>query len=114
MADQPTEPPLIDELKLLGEEARAYAEAEIAFQKSRAAVAVKGVKNAAIFVVAGLVFVLFALIALVVGLLLALVPYVGHWGALGIVAGAFVLLTLGSVLLARSHWRRMMARVKAR
>ena len=112
LPDQQTDAPLIDELKTLGDEARAYAEAEIAFQKSRAAVALKGVKNAAIFIVAGLIFVLFALVALVVGLLLALVPYVGHWGALGIVVGGFVLLTIGSILFARSHWRRMMKRVK--
>ncbi|MFM5908518.1 MAG: phage holin family protein [Novosphingobium sp.] len=96
-------------MKQLGGEARAYAEAEMAFQKARAEVAAKGIKDIALLGVVAFTIAVFGLGALVVGLLLALAPLVTAWGAMAIVAGGLFLIALICVLLARSRWNRMVA-----
>lgn len=103
--------PLIDELRRLGDDARTYAEAEIAYQKSRAIAVGQTVRKVAILAVAAFVVAVFALVALVAGLLMGLSGIVGPWWATAIVAGGLVFAALVAVLAARSHWRRMMARI---
>ena len=83
--------PLIDDLRKLAADARTLAEAELAFQTSRAAVAAGSIKRIAIFGALAAALVLFALLALTVGLLLALTPLVTAWGATAIVTGGLVL-----------------------
>ena len=102
---------LFDELRLLADDARTYAEAELAFQKSRAGVAAGGIKSVAILGVAAFLFVFFALGALTIGALLALAEQVGAWGATGIVCGTLLIATAACLLLARRRWRATMARI---
>lgn len=52
---------------------------------------------------------IFALGALVIGLLMALAPIVSAWGATAIVAGGLALVALAFVLLAKAKWARMIA-----
>ncbi|PLK25969.1 phage holin family protein [Novosphingobium sp. TH158] len=112
MADAPSDDPLlIDEIRQLGDDARAYATAELAYQKARAAVAAKGVRDVAIFGLAGFVIAVFGLGALVVGLLIALAPLVTAWGATAIVAGGLFAIALVCVVMAKSRWARMKALV---
>jgi len=101
--------PLLDELRQFREDARTYAEAELAFQKSRAAILAAGARDVALLGVAGFVAVVFALVALTVGALLALTPLLGAWGATGAVTGVLVLAALIAVWLARRRWRGIMA-----
>ncbi len=112
--DSDSELPLVDELRRLGDDARNYAEAELAFQKTRAALVGKAVRKVAILGVTALVIAVFALVALVVGLLLALASAVGTWGAIGIVVGSMVLIAVICVRLARARWKRMLALFAAR
>ncbi len=88
---------LNDDLQQLARDARSYAEAEFEFQKTRAAYAVNASKSIIVYAVAALVLVFFAVLALVVGLVIALGPWLTPWGAmaavtLGLLAIAVLLL----------------------
>ena len=96
------------EVRALAEEARAYALDELAFQKARASHAGKGIKGIAVFGVLALVLVYFALMALVMGLVIALgTTELGPWGAA--ITGFAALLVLAGVcaLIARSNLTRL-------
>lgn len=80
-------------IKALIEDGQTLVEAEIAYRKAQAAYGLGEAKAIAILLVLGLAFGFFTLLAIVVGLLLALSRYVGVWGSLGIVGGALALLT---------------------
>ncbi len=107
----PEDPFLIDELKQLGGDARAYAEAEFAFQRVRAGLAAKGLKDVALLGVVAFTVAVFGLGALVVGLLMALAPLVTAWGATAIVAGGLFLIALILVLIAKARWTRTLAAI---
>lgn len=97
-----------DDLRSLAREARALAEAEIAFQKSRAAYAGSEAKNIALLGVAAAVFLFFAVMALVVGLVLALAPLLTPWGSMAVVTLGLLLVTALCVSSAARRWKRMM------
>lgn len=78
---------------------RTYAEAELAFQKTRAALAGDNAAKAIGELVLALVLLNIALTALAIGAVLALQPLITIWGAIAVVVGA---LLLGAGLLARS------------
>ncbi|WP_310532086.1 phage holin family protein [Novosphingobium sp.] len=101
----------MDELKQLGGDARAYAEAEFAFQRVRAGVAAKGLRDVALLGVIAFTVAVFGLGALVVGLLMALAPIVTAWGATAIVAGGLFLIALILVLMAKARWTRTLAAI---
>lgn len=86
-------PGLVEQLHGLYADGRELIDAEIAFQKTRMAAAGRQVRAMAVLVFVGLVLIGCALIALVVGTLIALVPLIGAWGAMGATV-------LGSLLLA--------------
>ncbi|MEM7664576.1 MAG: phage holin family protein [Pseudomonadota bacterium] len=82
---------LTDEIAALIDGGRTYATAEIEFQKTRAALAGRSVGFAAGFVVLALILLHIALLALAVGLVMALEPLVTIWGAIAIVVGVLLL-----------------------
>ena len=92
---------LKDDLTHLVEDARTYAAAEIAFQKTRAGLAGKSAARALVYLVLALVLLNLALIALAVGAVIALAPLVTIWGAIAIVVGVLLvgvaLLVMGAV-----------------
>lgn len=90
---------LRDDVAALVEDARNYAEAEMAFQKTRAALAGRHGARALVLLVLALVLLHIALIALAVGAVIALAPFVTIWGAIAIVVGVML---LGVALLVRS------------
>lgn len=90
---------LRDEVTALVEDARTYAEAEVAFQKTRAGLAGKHGGRAIVMLVLALVLLHIALIALAVGAVIALAPLVTIWGAIAIVVGVML---LGVALLVRA------------
>ncbi len=81
---------LRDDVTALVEDARNYAEAEIAFQKTRAAMAGKRGARALVLLILALVLLNLALIALAVGAVIALAPLVTIWGAIAIVVGVLL------------------------
>jgi hypothetical protein len=90
---------LREDVTALVEDARNYAEAELAFQKTRAALAGKHGGRALVMLVLALVLLHLALIALAVGAVIALAPLVTIWGAIAIVVGVML---LGVALLVRA------------
>lgn len=106
-ASDAAERSLVDDVRQLIEDGRTLAEAEFAYQKSRAAVAGEGVKGAVTFGGLALAFLLFALLALTVGLLIALTPLLTAWGATAVVTGGLLLAGALAGLTARQRWRAM-------
>jgi hypothetical protein len=82
---------LRDDVTALIEDARTYAEAEIAFQKTRAGLAGKTAGRALVLLVLAVVLLHIALIALAVGAVIALAPLVTIWGAIAIVVGVLLI-----------------------
>jgi uncharacterized membrane protein YqjE len=82
---------LRDDITALVDDARTYAEAEIAFQKTRARLAGKKAGRALVLLVLALVLLHIALIALAVGAVIALAPLVTIWGAIAIVVGVLLI-----------------------
>jgi hypothetical protein len=95
-------PPIKDELTALIEDGKTYAEAELAFQKTRLSFAADRGKSALIYGVLAFGFVHLMLIALVVGAVIALAPTFGGWQATGIVVGVLLIATVILGLLIRS------------
>lgn len=100
---------LKDDLRQLADDARALAEAEVAYQKSRAAFAGNEAKNIAFLGVFGAVLAFFALMALVVGAVIALGPALTPWGATAAVAGTLLVIALICILLIVMRVSRMKA-----
>ena len=99
---------LPDDLRDLASDARALAEAELAFQKARAAYFGSEMRGLAVFGIVAAVLAFFAVMALIVGLIGALTPELGPWGAMAVVTGALLVLVAVFALGALSRWKRMM------
>lgn len=99
---------LADELRALIAEARAAFDSEIAFQKARVSLAAKLAARIAGFGMLVLALLFFVLMALVVGLLLALAPMLTAWGALAAVVAGLLLATALTGLAVRAALRRLM------
>lgn len=102
---------LVDDLRLLAADGRTLLEAELAYQKSRAAVAGRGARAIAGWGALALALVLFALMALTFGLVLGLASLVGAWLAtlisvLLLLAGAAL-----AALVAARRWSAMARRL---
>lgn len=93
----PGGPSLSDDVMALIDDGKTYLEAELQFQKSRASFVVDRSRSGATYGIVAVMLVHLALVALVVGALIALAPAIGAWGATGVVVG---LLTVGGVLFA--------------
>lgn len=92
-------------IRALLEDGQTLFEAEIAYQQARVGYALGRAKGIALLLTAALFLAFFFLVALVVGLLLALTPLVGAWGALGIVGVALLLGTAGCFMAAVRRYR---------
>jgi hypothetical protein len=101
----PEETLLSEDIAALIASGRTYAEAELAFQKTRAALAGSNAGKAAAALVLALVLINIALTALAIGAVLALAPLITIWGAIAVVVGA---------LLLAAFWLVRSARMRAR
>lgn len=99
--------PLIAELRLLVQDVAGVARSEIAYQTTRARVLGAGVRTIALALLFALIFVIFALGGLTVGLLLALTPLVTAWGATAIVVGALLVGAGLCLWVGLGSWRRV-------
>ena len=104
---------LIDEVESLVEGGRTYAEAELAFQKSRLALVAEHAKWAAIFGGLAAVLVVLAVVALVIGALLALTPQLTAWGAAGVVFAVLAVAALLLTRLASTKWKNLLETFEA-
>lgn len=97
------------DLRLLADDAKALAQAELAYQKSRAAFAGEETKRIAILGVVAAVLAFFAVMALVVGLVLSLATVIGPWGSTAVVTLLLVAIAVTLALMAASCARHMKA-----
>lgn len=98
---------LSDEIASLLDDGRNYVEAEIAYQRSRAVFVGSESKRGLFTLLASFAFLHAALIALVVGALLALVPELGAvWAMLAVTAG-LMLAALVTGLITRRRFGRI-------
>ena len=102
---------LSDELRSLADDARALAKAEFAYHKSRATYAGKQALIAAALTGAALVFLFFAVEAVVFGAILALSPSLSPMGATAAVTGGLAGAAVLCVALALFRWKRMKAKI---
>ncbi len=96
-----------DDLRWLAEDSKAFAQAEAAYQKARAVYAGDQARGLAIRGGLALALVFFALMALTLGLVLALTPLLTAWGATAVVVVGLLLLALILAASAAAKWRRM-------
>ncbi|MDE1915963.1 MAG: phage holin family protein [Sphingomonadales bacterium] len=98
---------LTSEIESLIAAVRAAISSEVAFQRARAVLASKLAGRIAGLAALALALVFFFLMALVVGLLLALAPLLGTWQALGIVVAGLVLCLMLAVWGAMRGWKKL-------
>ena len=94
---------LIDDVEVLIEDGKTYLEAELNFQKTRALFVADRAGGALLFAVIGLIFVSMALMALTVGLVIALIPPLGAWGATAVVVIGWLLIAAILLTVARGR-----------
>jgi len=109
---------LVEDVVHLVEDGKVYLDAELQYPKARAGVVGSGARKAAVLAALGFAFLLLALLAITVGLLLALAPVFGVWGAMAAVTLGLLLSAGLCALAARGRWRAAMqhledVRVKA-
>ena len=104
---------LIEDVEALIDDGKTYLEAEIAYQKTRAAHVAEEAKGALIFgaVAAGLAFL--ALIGLTVGLIISLTPILTAWGASALVVALLVIGALVAARMAAGRWSGLMSVIDA-
>ncbi|MBW8784826.1 MAG: phage holin family protein [Novosphingobium sp.] len=98
---------LIDDIRRLADDGKTLAEAELAFQSSRARLVGASASGIATYAAVAVVLAFFAVLGLVVGLLLALTPLITAWGATTVVVGGLLLAGWIAFRLAMSRWRRL-------
>lgn len=104
---------LMEDVEALIDDGKTYLQAEIAYQKTRAAYVADKAKGAVLYGAIAAGFAVLALIGLTVGLIIALTPLLTAWGASALVV---VLLMLGAFLAARAagkRWTRLMAAIQS-
>ncbi len=107
--DPVVERSLVEDVHLLLTDGRTLLEAELAYQKSRAFVAGAGAKGIVGWGALALALAFFGLMALVLGLLLALTPVLGSWGAMAAVVLGVLFTAALSGWIAIRRWKRMKA-----
>ncbi len=82
---------LADDVNALIDDGKTYIEAEVAFQKTRLSLVVDRSKSGVVFILAALAFLHLALIGLVIGSIISLIPLVGPFPATLIVVGVLLI-----------------------
>lgn len=98
---------LLEDVEAAIEDGKTYLEAELTYQRTRVAFAVDRAKDAAVFAALGGALALLALVALTIGLVIALVPLLTAWGAAAAVTGSWLLLSAIFLRMAAIRWRKL-------
>lgn len=99
---------LLADLEALFSDLKVYYDAEIAFQKTRAAFLVDSLKRTIVFAVVGAFFASLATIGLALGVIIALTPLIGPWLATALVVGVLLAAAAYFLLKASKSWGGMM------
>jgi uncharacterized membrane protein YqjE len=98
---------VIDDVVSLISDGRLFVQAELTYQRTRLAYAASKGRAAALFGLLAAALCLLALFGLIVGMIIALAPEIGAWGAVGAVTGGLLFLAAISSLLALRNVRRV-------
>lgn len=104
---------LTEDLEALIEDGRTYLEAELVYQKTRAAFVAEHAKRALVFGAGAALLGFLALIGLTVGLIIALTPLLSAWGASALVVALLLLGAWVAVRAASRRWNKVMAAIQA-
>lgn len=99
---------LLEDVEALIEDGRTYFEAELNFQKTRAAFAADRAKKIAVLGAGAVVVLFLALIGLTVGLIIAFTPLLTAWGATALVVGAMLVVALLMLRGAAAKWGELL------
>ena len=113
-ADDAAERSLVDDVQRLIDDGRTLLEAELAYQKSRAAVAGQGAKSVAAWGGLALVLILFALMALTFGLVLSLASVIGPWLATLVSVLLLLIVAVLCGLTAARRWKHVAGQLSAK
>jgi hypothetical protein len=103
------DPGLVADMRLLADNVRRFAEAELAYQKARAAYAGKVTRSIAVLGVVAATLLFFAAMAAILGAVIALGKVLSPWAAMAAVTLGLLLLALICAGLALAKARRMKA-----
>lgn len=109
---EPAQRSLADDIRTLADAGKGLAQAELAYQKARAAFVGASVRSIAILAVLVLVLLFCALLALTLGLILSLAPLLTPVGATAAVVAGFAISALLGGMFALNHWRRLNAVIR--
>jgi hypothetical protein len=99
---------LLDDVHALIDDGRTYLEAELGFQKTRAAFVADRAKSAVVFGAVAALLALLALVGLTVGSIIALTPLLTAWGASAVVVAVLLLAAVLAVRAAGRRWASLM------
>jgi hypothetical protein len=103
---------LRDDVEALIDDGKTYLEAELNYQKTRAAFVADRARAAVMLFAAAALLGFLALIGVTVGLIIALSPLLTPWGASALVVGLLVVATLLAARAAAARWNRLMAAIQ--
>ena len=104
---------LRDDVEALIEDGKTYLEAELVYQKTRAAFVADRAKGAVIFGAIAVLIGFLALVGLTVGLIIALAPWLTAWGASAVVVGLLLVAALLAMRAASARWSRLMQAIES-
>jgi len=102
---------LVEDVRLLIGEARTFAQAEVAYQKTRAAYVGAQTKAIAVLGLGAVVLVIFAVMALVLGAVIAVGTLIGPWLAMIVVPLAILIVAAIMGIAARKRSKKMLTLV---
>jgi len=98
---------LSDHVLGLIDDGKTYAEAEIAFQKSRMSFAGNHGKKGVLYGVCAFAVLHLALVSLALGSIIALGPLVTAWGAAALVSGTLILIGVILAVMAKNRFAKI-------
>lgn len=104
---------LLEDVEALVADAKTYVDAELAYQKTRLSFVVDRLKSAAVYGTIGAIVGVVLLIALSVGLIIALAPLITPWGATAVVVLLLAILLFIALSRALSSWNSLMDALQA-
>ena len=105
---------LLVDVEALIDDGKTYLEAELAYQRTRAAFVADRAKSAVILFAVAVLLGFLALIGLTVGLIIALTPILTAWGASALVVALLVVGALIAGKAAAGRWSRLMTAIEGK
>jgi hypothetical protein len=111
LADEGDDRSLLEDVRALIDDGKTYLEAELGYQKTRAAYVADRAKGAVVFGAIAALLAFLALVGLTVGLIIALSPWLTAWGASALVV-ALLLVSAGlAARAAAGRWNGLLREI---